>query len=85
MEKEITIEDRCRQIEEIASTPFGEQYADGEGRIVEAEAFVIDLLADLRHFCDGRGLDFGRLDPVAYQHYSEETREERLGAHRARD
>ena len=77
MEKEITIKDRCRQIEEIASTRFGEQYADASGHIVDTEALVIDVLANLRHFCDSRGLDFGKLDRVAYGHYLTEKAEER--------
>ena len=77
MGTEITIRDRRRRIEQIASTPFGEQYTDGSGQIVEAEALVIDVLADLRHFCDGRGLDFGMLDKTAYDHYCTEKAEER--------
>ena len=79
MGKEITIRDRRRQIEQIASTAFGEQYTDGSGQIVEAEALVIDVLADLRHFCDGRALDFGKLDKAAYDHYCTEKAEERAG------
>ena len=77
MEKEITIKDRCRQIEEIASTPSGEQHADLSGQIVNAEALVIDVLANLRHFCDSRDLDFGKLDRAAYDHYCAEKAEER--------
>ena len=77
MEKEITIKDRCRQIEEIASTQFGEQYAHASGQIVDADALVIDVLANLRHFCDSRHLDFGKLDRTAYDHYLIEKAEER--------
>ena len=33
---------------------------------------IVDLLADLRHLCDGLGLDFGDLDRLAYQHYAVE-------------
>ena len=75
MEGEITIQDRCEQIEQIASTRFGEQYTDPGGQLVDADALVIDLLANLRHFCDSRDLDFGKLDRVAYDHYSTEKAE----------
>ena len=78
MERQIAIRDRCRQIEELASIRFGEQYADASGRIVDVEALVIDLLANLRHFCDSRGLDFGQLDRTAHDHYLTEKAEERI-------
>lgn len=34
---------------------------------------VTDLLANIRHFCDMKGLDFGCLDNDAYKHYSAEA------------
>lgn len=34
---------------------------------------VIDILADLRHWCDKRGWDFGDLDRSGYNHYLAET------------
>ena len=40
-----------------------------------ADALVIDLLANLRHFCDSRDLDFGKLDRVACDHYGTEKAE----------
>ena len=36
------------------------------------KATITDALADLRHLCDARNLDFGELDRVAYGHYSTE-------------
>ena len=33
---------------------------------------ISDLLADLRHLCDGLGLDFGELDRLAFRHYATE-------------
>lgn len=33
---------------------------------------LIDLLTDLRHYCDEHGLCFGDCDRVAYVHYAEE-------------
>ena len=77
MNQDITVSDRCGQVEQIAGTLFGEQYADASGQIVDAEALVIDVLANLRHFCDSRDLDFGKLDRVAYDHYCAEKAEER--------
>jgi hypothetical protein len=71
--REPSIETRRSRIEQIATTRSGRQYADDEGRIVESEAFVVDLLTDLRHFCDGRGLDFERLDRAAEQHHAAEA------------
>lgn len=32
-------------------------------------ATVTDALADLRHLCDTHGLDFGKCDRLAYDHY----------------
>ena len=71
------IKERCREVEQIAETTFGKRYADQQEQIVDAEAFVIDLLAGLRHFCDGHDLDFGKLDRLAYQRYLEQVGEER--------
>jgi len=33
---------------------------------------VIELLADLRHFCAGRNIDFTACNDVAQQHFSQE-------------
>ena len=40
---------------------------------------VTDLLADIRHYCDAHALAFHECDRRAYQHYSEEKGDERLG------
>jgi hypothetical protein len=37
---------------------------------------IADLLADLRHLCDGLGLDFGELDRQAFRHYATERVQE---------
>jgi hypothetical protein len=34
---------------------------------------AIDLLSDLRHYCDSQGLDFGLCDRRAYDHYLAEA------------
>jgi len=41
------------------------------------EPGVIDLLADLRHYCDAHKLDFANLDRIAYGHYTAEVGEAR--------
>lgn len=33
---------------------------------------LTDILTDLRHYCDSKGLDFGALDQKAHEHYSGE-------------
>ena len=33
---------------------------------------VVDMLADLRHLCDARRLDFAKLDRRAYRNYADE-------------
>ena len=65
------------EVEQIARMSFKQKHADGQGQIVDAEAFVIELLASVRHFYDGRSLDFGKLDRLAYRHYLEQVGEER--------
>lgn len=43
-------------------------YEGGE----RAPQLIADLLADLRHLCDGLGLDFGEMDRAAFRHYASE-------------
>lgn len=40
------------------------------------ETQVTDLLADLMHFCNGRGVDFEEALASARHHYDEEVEEE---------
>jgi hypothetical protein len=35
----------------------------------DPECSVIDILTDLRHYCDREGLDMGHLDRIARGHY----------------
>lgn len=42
------------------------------GTKTAAETVIGDLLADLRHLCDGLDLDFGSIDGQAYRRYNEE-------------
>jgi hypothetical protein len=55
-----------------AETPHGERW----GKCFDKEQKrqnAVDLLANLRHFCDVEGLDFAELDRAAYRHYSAEV------------
>lgn len=36
------------------------------------EEQITDILSDLRHLCDARGLDYYRLDRKAYRLYADE-------------
>ena len=36
------------------------------------ERAIANLLADLRHLCDARGLDFAKIDRRAYRGYADE-------------
>mgnify|MGYP001197189958 CR=1 FL=1 len=40
---------------------------------------VIDMLCDLRHYCDRLDLDFGHCDRIAYRNYLDELTEEKAG------
>ena len=39
----------------------------------DPSASVTDILADLRHYCDSKGLSFGDCDGLAYGHYMKEV------------
>ena len=41
------------------------RYASGRG----ADEFVVDMLADLRHFCESHDLSFHKLEGLAHDHY----------------
>lgn len=47
-----------------------------EGDPHDKQANVIDLLTDLRHYCDAHNLDFTACDLIAQGHHTEETRKE---------
>lgn len=40
---------------------------------MKIEEKIINTLTKVRHDCERRGLDFGHLDSLAYQHYIEEN------------
>lgn len=47
----------------------------------DAEANLIDLLADARHWCDREARDYGKLNRLAHEHYLAELEGERGGSH----
>lgn len=44
-------------------------------RMIQRKDTLVDLLANIRHYCDRRGYEFHTLDRMAYKHYSEERQE----------
>ncbi len=47
--------------------------------VMSGRADVVSwLLADLRHFCDAHGLDFGELDKKGYRCYTADKVDERM-------
>jgi hypothetical protein len=46
-------------------------------RDLDPASQLIDLLADMRHWCDRHGEDFASLDRLAYNHYLTELHDER--------
>lgn len=47
-------------------------WARGENPQLFEEEAVIDLLADLRHFCREESIDYSRCDRIAGQHFDAE-------------
>lgn len=45
----------------------------GETR-TDSPTEIVDLLTDLRHLCDIRGIDFAALDGTAFDRYTREKR-----------
>lgn len=43
-----------------------------EYRDSDLETNIVDLLADIRHLCDKRGLPFGTLNRLASMHFTDE-------------
>lgn len=42
------------------------------GGPADAKMAITEMLTDLRHYCEDKGLDFSHLDALAYSHYCEE-------------
>ncbi len=50
-----------------------EEALKAEGWPEEGKCAVVDLLSDLRHFCDANDLSYHELDRTAHHHYSAEN------------
>ena len=48
-------------------------YAQETNDDEDVDTLISDFLGDLRHLCDGHGLDFAELDRRGYNHYVEEA------------
>lgn len=68
--EEPTIKDRADKVEAVFSYFYDFERDD-------PKTPVVDILADLRHFCDRHCLDLGDLDNMAHSHYLAEIEEER--------
>lgn len=53
--------------------PTVREYEHGPG----LECGVVDILTDLRHYCDKHGLDFAEACDDSYSHYIEEAADDR--------
>ncbi len=63
---------RAERVERLVRNYCRTPGYDGEP---DYEADIVDLLADLRHFCAGAGLDFDELDERAKRHYVAEKKD----------
>lgn len=65
----------AEQVRDILTIP---QYvANFEMGLCDAEELVIDVTANLRHFCDEQGVDYGACDRRGYENYVVEAEERR--------
>lgn len=55
-------------------------YVDLCGGVVSIEDAMVDLVTDLAHACDLKGLDWDKIGGLAYEHYEEETHNARIAA-----
>ena len=74
-EKELTPADRAKFVQRVEQVSPYDEGLDAEGNMVCPSDFITDLLTDIRHYCDARGVDFAACDRSAYRHYVNERRE----------
>ena len=75
-------DERQVRMDRIGSTvkAYAKMARGGSG---DCDAWAItNILADLRHHCDSKGLAFHELDAAAYGHYLEDVSESRGGIRR---
>ncbi len=64
-------DERAGRVKDILSQMYDEDGAD--------ETNLVDLLSDIRHFCDVYAVEFGAADRVAHNHYTCEVVQARTG------
>jgi len=74
-EDELTPADRAKFVQRIEQVSPYDEGLDAEGNMACPSDFITDLLTDIRHYCDARGVDFAACDQSAYRHYVNERRE----------
>jgi hypothetical protein len=76
MTQSLNINPGAQRIATACSALKSASIARGDYPAICDEA-VIDLLADLRHFCEARRIDYGSCDRIAQRHFEAETGEQR--------
>ena len=74
-EDELTPKDRAEFVRRIERVSPYDEGLDAEGKMVCPSDFITDLLTDVRHYCDARGVDFAACDRSAYRHYANERQD----------
>ncbi len=71
---EPTNRDRAKRL--CRTLKFIENYGH-DSNVLELSAYVSDLLVDIRHLCDRRGMAFHQLDQDGYRDYLIEVGEDK--------
>ena len=69
---ELTPKDRAGFVGRIERVSPYDEGLDAHGTMESPSEFMTDLLTDIRHYCDARGVDFAACDRAAYGHYINE-------------
>lgn len=74
-EDELTPKDRAEFVRRIERVSPYDEGLDAEDNMACPSDFITDLLTDIRHYCDAKGVAFAACDRSAYRHYAEERRD----------
>ena len=74
-EDELTPKDRAEFVHRIERVSPYDEGLDAEDNMACPSDFITDLLTDIRHYCDAKGVAFAACDRSAYRHYAEERRD----------
>jgi len=67
--------ERGTLVDRLLTSPLAKEMAFDN----EPATAIVDLLADIRHWCDLHGQEFAELDSRAYGHYTTEVVQARTG------